>query len=318
MKEKPQLLSPSTSPLESRRSVEGEPSEPPSPSLGSAIGTLRRVGLMSTGEPGSEKGELEKRGGCPAEMSDSESVASHRSLGLSVDSIVEPPAGLGAVVLLCRSAARYRPTSWSSSASVAWALMQSKKACAMASSESGRSAGSLVRHRSTKSLNSALQCSGCSSCGGGLLGMRKSTRTGGCTSHSGGRICASSMAVMPSDHMSVRWSYCPASIISGLIHIGVPITVLRFVRVSLTRADTPKSASLICPPAEMSMLPALTSLWTICCSECKYRSPASASEQTAAICASEKGWFMCRNTACIEQRQNSIEIQRRLSHKYAP
>eukprot|EP00966_Prymnesium_polylepis_P223687 5175672-Prymnesium_polylepis.1 len=85
---------------------------------------------------------------------------------------------------------------------------------------SGRLSGSLLRQAATNAWKSAPHRSGWSSVGGGRDGIRKSTRTAGVTSKSGGSICASSIAVMPSDQMSVRWSYWPASIISGLIHIG--------------------------------------------------------------------------------------------------
>ena len=107
----------------------------------------------------------------------------------------------------------------------------------------GRCAGFFVRQRAKKSRKSALHSLSCCSLGGGRYGIRKitcalqythtykhtykvrsdkhkapaSARHGeeedrirtriGCTSESGGRPSAISMAVMPSDHTSAFVSY---------------------------------------------------------------------------------------------------------------
>ena len=112
-----------------------------------------------------------------------------------------------------------------------------------------------------KCTNASLQSLAGSSVGGGSCGIRKSTRKGGETLWCGGLNCASSIAVMPSDQMSVLKSYEPSTIISGDIHIGEPMTVERLASVPEICAATPKSASFTLPASVSRMFPALTSRW---------------------------------------------------------
>ena len=64
----------------------------------------------------------------------------------------------------------------------------------------------------------------------------------GCSSRAyGGRPLASSMAVMPIDHISAQPSYRDCVITSGAIQKGVPTRVLRLSMLSVSWPVTPKS-----------------------------------------------------------------------------
>ena len=63
----------------------------------------------------------------------------------------------------------------------------------------------------------------------------------------GGYPSASSIAVMPNDHMSALQSYRFPMMISGAIQKGVPMRVLRLANVFSSCTETPKSANLAIP-----------------------------------------------------------------------
>lgn len=60
----------------------------------------------------------------------------------------------------------------------------------------------------------------------------------------GGDPSANSIAVIPNDHISVRWLYRLFEITSGDIQKGVPMTVPLSAFVYVNWALTPKSANL--------------------------------------------------------------------------
>ena len=79
--------------------------------------------------------------------------------------------------------------------------------CSRAPAASSLIDGSLVKQAARNSQNVRVHLSGSSSVGAGRLGIRNSTRTTGVMSKRGGVSCASSIAVIPKDQISVRWSY---------------------------------------------------------------------------------------------------------------
>lgn len=81
---------------------------------------------------------------------------------------------------------------------------------------------------------------------------------------------AISIHVIPSDQISVFWSYLDLLMTSGLIQKGVPIT--ESANEYNSSVDTPKSASFIFPFKSINILPALTSLW-IFLLLCRYSNP---------------------------------------------
>eukprot|EP00964_Phaeocystis_antarctica_P007195 scaffold3903_cov60-Phaeocystis_antarctica.AAC.1 len=128
--------------------------------------------------------------------------------------------------------------------------------------------------------------------------MAKSALSMGRISWCGGRPCASSMAVMPSDHTSARVSYLPFEITSGAIQSGVPMTELRLEAVELSCAATPKSASFTRPSEFRRMLALLMSLWMIARFRvCMYDNPRKESLQAAAMAPSGRGSSMERMTS---------------------
>lgn len=111
-----------------------------------------------------------------------------------------------------------------------------------------RFSGSFCRHFVKKSLNSGDQLFGFLSVGGSDLAILSRTLFE-LNSFRGGSVSASSMHVMPNDHMSVLLSYQTSlsisqAIISGLIQYGVPMNV--FLSSALFRdfEETPKSHNL--------------------------------------------------------------------------
>ncbi|RNA37049.1 hypothetical protein BpHYR1_023760 [Brachionus plicatilis] len=130
---------------------------------------------------------------------------------------------------------------------------------------------SFTRHFLTKSLYSGDQSLGFLRVGAGLRGILNKARIG-CSSDKGGSPSASSIAVIPSDHMSARQSYsysicCSHAITSGAIQNGVPTDVFRRLIVVLRWALTPKSTSLMVPFSVIKILWPLTSrciTWFLC------------------------------------------------------
>ena len=121
-------------------------------------------------------------------------------------------------------------------------------------------AGFFYKHADMKSRYSWLQNVSCLlSVGGSLLRMTRRTRIAG-SSEFGASPFASSIAVIPSDHMSALKSYPSlCSITSGAIQHGEPTKVYLFYP-ALMCAETPKSLKKICPFESIRMLPALMSL----------------------------------------------------------
>ena len=104
----------------------------------------------------------------------------------------------------------------------------------------------------------------------------------GCIWEYGGFPSASSIAVTPSDQISVKWLYLFFEITSGDIYTGVPITVPLSAFVYINYAATPKSAILIVPFSSNKMFPAFISLWIFLLA-CKYSIPNNTWYNIAAI-----------------------------------
>ena len=76
----------------------------------------------------------------------------------------------------------------------------------------------------------------------------------------GGSPSAISIAVIPKDQISVFLLYSDFNKTSGLIQCGVPAVVHFLLYVSISYAETPKSANFALPCLSSNIFPALISL----------------------------------------------------------